>query len=351
MAKTYKNIYPRVYSFDALYQAYLRARADKRHRGEVLRFADRLEENLIQLQNELVWGTYHTGEYRTFYVHEPKKRLVAALPYRDRVVQHSLVAAIEPVWERMFIADSYACRVGKGTHAGANRAQAFLRRALRQHGCAICLKGDIHQYFPSIDHCVLKKLIRKRIACPETLWLCDEIIDSSSKMSGTPGRGIPIGNLTSQLFANIYLHELDLFVKHELREPHYMRYMDDFIVVGDDKAHLHRVRREIADFLEASLRLHLNGKTQVFDIKHAGLDFLGYRIWPTHRLLRKSSIRRMRRKLKAMRRKYCAGVIDRAQIDATVHSWVAHAMHADTYRLRARLFGGFVLPARRPVRF
>jgi RNA-directed DNA polymerase len=344
MAKTYKNIFPKIFDFEALHQAHLRARLGKRYRAEVLRFSQRLEENLIQLQNELIWKTYRTGEYRTFYVHEPKRRLVAALPYRDRIVQHSLVAQIEPIWEKLFIFDSYACRIHKGTHSGADRAQEFLRENARRNKKTVCLKGDISQYFPNIDHQILKTLLRKRIACENTLWLCDEIIESSGKCSCTVGKGVPIGNLTSQLFANVYLHELDVFVKYALREPSYMRYMDDFLIVGNDKTHMHKLRRQISEFLDTQLRLKLNAKTQVFDIEHRGVDFLGYRIWPTHRLIRKNSIRRMRRKLKAMTAKYIAGEIEKKKIDETVRSWAAHAMHADTYRLRSKIFGQISLP-------
>ena len=145
MAKTYKNIYPAIYSFESLYEAYLRARKGKRYRSEVLRFAGHLEGNLIQLQNELIWKMYKTGRYREFYIYEPKLRLVAALPFRDRVIQHALVAAIEPIWESRFIFDSYACRVGKGTHAGADRAQYFLRREQQRSGRIYILKGDINK--------------------------------------------------------------------------------------------------------------------------------------------------------------------------------------------------------------
>lgn len=278
MAKTYKNIYPAIYSFESLYEAYLRARKGKRYRSEVLRFAGHLEGNLIQLQNELIWKMYKTGRYREFYIYEPKLRLVAALPFRDRVIQHALVAAIEPIWESRFIFDSYACRVGKGTHAGADRAQYFLRREQQRSGRIYILKGDINKYFASIDHTILKQLLRRRIACPDTLGLLDEIIDS------TPNPGIPIGNLTSQLFANIYLHELDKFVKYTLKEPSYMRYMDDFIVVHHDKAHLQRIRWVVEAFLESRLKLVTNDKTQAFPVAAKtgrALDFLGYKIWPT----------------------------------------------------------------------
>lgn len=338
MAKTYKNLYPKIYDFQNLHEAYLKARRGKRYKNDVLLFSAHLEENLVQIQNELIWHTYSTGRYRTFYVYEPKKRMIMALPFRDRVVHHAICNVIEPIWEARFIYDSYACRPGKGTHAGADRLTEFLRHHKRRFGRIYCLKADISKYFPSIDHSVLKNLLRKRIACPETLRLCDEIIDSTGIVVG-----IPIGNLTSQLFANIYLHELDEFVKYVLREPFYIRYMDDFIVLSGSKPQLHTVRREVENFLNCNLRLKLNNKTQIFPVESRGVDFLGYRVWPTHRLLRKSSTKRMRYKLKKFKALYTAGKIDPREIRASVVSWLGHCKHADTYQLRRKMLYGFAL--------
>lgn len=308
---------------------------------DVLGFERDLEGHLIDIQNQLAWGTYKTGPYHIFSVFEPKERCVAALPLKDRIVQHAIVAVIEPIWECRFIHDSYACRPGKGAHAGADRAQAFLRKVRREHGRACVLKGDIAKYFPSVAHPILKKLLRRRIVCEKTLRLLDEIIDSTATPGDPFPRGIPIGNLTSQLFANIYMHELDMFVKHELKEPCYLRYMDDFCVVGHDKAHLHRVRRDIEDFLWETLSLRTNGKTQVFPVNPGGrpLDFLGYRIWPTHRKLRKDSVRRMKRKLRSIQRRIAEGRPVRDNIEAVIASWEGHARHADTFNLRAKLLG------------
>jgi len=320
MSKTFKNLFPGLCSLESLHQAYKKASRLKRYRGEVLQFRQGLEHNLLQLQAELAAKTYCTGEYRTFCVHEPKSRLVAALPFRDRVVHHALCSVIEPIWERRFIVDSYACRAGKGMHAGADRTQAFLRQARRRWGRVYCLKGDIAKYFRNVDHGVLKTLVRKRIACPDTLWLCDEIIDSAKPLNNGKAKGIPIGNLTSQLFANIYLHELDSFVKQQLREPLYVRYMDDFVIIAGDKTQLHKDRITIAAFLEEHLSLELNSKTQVFPIKSRGIDFLGYRIWPTHRLLRNSTKRRIRRALKKFSTLYSREEISAQRVNASIQS-------------------------------
>ena len=330
MAKTYKNIFPQIYDFEALYRAYLKARRGKRDQAEVLRFERDLEGELIQLQNELIWDQYETGLYRVFEVHEPKRRIAAALPFRDRVVHHALVAALEPIWELRFIYHSYACRVGKGMHRGANQAQLWLRAVQRQHGRVYVLKADIASYFASIDHEIMLRLLAKRVACERTLALCAQVINSWSP-------GLPIGNLTSQLWANVYLHALDEHVKHELREHRYMRYMDDWIIVHHDKEHLHDRRRHLANWLHDELGLRLHHKTQVFPVAaHRGraLDFLGYRIWTTHRKLRKDSVRRMNRRLKRLQHQLAAGLIDWERINATVQSWVAHARHANSYQIR-----------------
>jgi retron-type reverse transcriptase len=326
-------------NFDSLHAAYLKARRGKRFETETLHFGANLEQELLDLLNELEISAYRTGNYRTFYIREPKLRQVAALPFRDRVVQHALVAAIEPSCEREFIYDSYACRVGKGTHTGANRLSDFLRRAHRKWQATYILKADISQYFPSIDHKILLSILHKRFACPRTLYLIEDIIHS---WNGETGRGLPIGNLTSQLFANLYLNELDRFIKQELCWKFYLRYMDDFILLGSNKSEVNQARYMIGIFLDEYLHLRLNHHTAVFS-EAQGIDFLGYRIWRTHRLLRKSSITRMKRKLRAFARNYTDGKIDLEKIQASINSWLGHAKHANTYNLRVKLFHDFKL--------
>ncbi|NLN18127.1 MAG: RNA-dependent DNA polymerase [Firmicutes bacterium] len=342
MAWTVKHLYPYVYDFESLYNAYLRARRCKRYRAEVLRFSARLEEELITLQNELIHHTFKPGRHREFWIHDPKTRLIMAPPFRDRVVHHALVAVIEPLFERKFITDSYACRVGKGTHAGADRVTEFLKLAQRQWKRVYCLKADVSQYFPSIHHGILKHLVRRTIACSSTLWLIDTIIDSTDDEGDPNPRGLPVGNLTSQLFANVYLNELDQFVKHTLRMRYYVRYMDDFVILHHDKRLLWDTKREIEGFLEDKLSLKLNHKTGVFPISQ-GIDFLGYRIWPTHRLLRKGSIKRARRGFKKLARDYAEAKIPLDRVKASIMSWLGHCQHANTYRIREKVLGELIL--------
>lgn len=340
--RTYDNLYPQIYDFGNLYEAYLKARRGHRYDPDVLVFSSNRESELIQLQNELIWKTYQTGQYRRFYVHDPKTRLVAALPFRDRVLHHALCNVIEPLFERKYIYDSYACRKGKGTHAGANRVTDFLRRASEIWDKPYCLKCDISQYFPSVRHSTLLAIIRRTIACEDTLWLIQEILSSWVDTNDPDPRGLPIGNLTSQLWANVYLDQLDHFVKEVLREPYYVRYMDDFVIIHGSKAELWQVKREIEGFLDSKLGLKLNGKTGIFPISH-GIDFLGYRIWPDHRLLRKRSTKRIKRALRHFQKLYAQGTIDFDRINATVQSWLGHATHADSFGFRKKLLEAFVL--------
>lgn len=335
--KTYGDLYPRICDFDNIHLAYLKARRNKRYKQEVLRFSSRLEENLIDIQNHLAWKTYQPSQYKYFTIYEPKQRLIAALPFRDRVVHHALCNLIEPIFERSMIHDSYACRRGQGVLSGVLRMSRFLRDASRRWERVYCLKADISKFFPSIDHAILKGIIRKKIACPDTLRLIDTIIDSTET-----DRGLPIGSLTSQLWANVYLNELDHFIKETLRVRYYIRYMDDFVLLNDDKRCLKAMLSDITDFLGGRLRLTLNAKTQIFPIRPRCIDFLGYRIWPEYRLLRKANVRRTRRKFKKLMRLYREGKIGLEDIRPAIASWIGHAKHADAWRLRCLTIGNLV---------
>lgn len=297
-----------------------------------MRFHYEYESNLINIHNHLINGTWETGRYRPFTLTEPVYRVGAALPFEDRVLHHAIMNVINPIFERSFIADTYACIAGRGTHAGADRAQYMMRRVNQNHGVIYVFKADISGYFYNVNHDILKRLIRKRIKCRATISVIEEIIDSTAE--GHNPKGIPLGNLTSQLFANIYLGLLDDYAKHTLRIKNYVRYMDDFVVIHHCKDYLHGIRREIEAFLLQELALTTNSKTQVFKIdKHRGLDFLGYRIWTTHRKLRKCSIKRVRKRLRKMQVAYAQGDMDIADIRQSVNSWIAHASHADAHTL------------------
>lgn len=336
MAKTFNNLYSDIYSFQNLFKAYLKARKNKRYHEEVLKFSANLEENLIQLQNDLIYKTYEPGRYREFYVYDPKTRLVMAAPFRDRVLHHAVCNIIEPIFDRTFIHHSYACRSGKGTHAGVKCTVDFLRGAVHKYGKVYCFKADISKYFPSINHDILRSIIRKKIRCKDTLWLIDTILDSTAANDEINPVGIPIGNLTSQLFANVYLNELDYYMKHKQRVKCYVRYMDDFVVLHHDKRYLHNLWRATEDFLCNSLALKMNHKTSIFPIEQ-GIDFLGYRIWPGRRLLRKANVKRIKRIAKKFAREYRKGNVSLSKIRAVMSSWLGHARQADVSNLRWRM--------------
>lgn len=307
------------------------ARKGKRYNNDVLRFTQHLERNLITIQNELIWKEFEVGEYDEFYVYEPKKRLIKSLPFKDRVVQHSLNNVINPLLDNRFIYDTYACRKAKGTHAGADRVTHFLRKTKRKWDKVYCLKADISKYFFNIDHDVMMRIYESKIKCKDTLWLLDKIIRSDGD-----GIGIPIGNLTSQLSANLYLNELDQFVKHRLRVKYYVRYMDDFIILHNSKECLWNLLAEVEEFLKYKLRLKLNRKTDIFPVKR-GVDFLGYRIWPTHRLLRKKSKKKIKRRMRKYEKEYIAGTLDIEKIQRSLAGWLGHAKFANTYNFRMDL--------------
>lgn len=323
--KRYSELYPKIYDFANLERAYKKARRCKRYRNEVLRYSENLEENLINLQNHLIWHTYRQGRYRTFYVYEPKKRLISALPFADRVAQHAINNILEPLIDRRFYFHSYACRKGKGMHKASETLTKWLYNLTFEGSPLYAIKGDIHHYFQSIDHDRLKSTVRRIIKDPETLGLLDLVIDSG----GEDGKGIPVGNLTSQLFANLYLDRLDKHVKETLRVRHYIRYMDDFVILAPDKAYLRDALRKIETFLALELGLQLNPKTTILNCKN-GVDFCGYRHFTDHKKVRKSSIRRMKRTIRG----YRTGKISEERFAKALQSWLGHIQHADAYLLR-----------------
>jgi len=331
--------FEKIYDFENILSAAYSCRKGKTTATTTLDFFDNLEENIVQIQNELMWDMYQASDYTHFYVFEPKRRLISAPAFKDRVVHRAIYNALEPLFDARYIYDSYACRRNKGAHKGANRAQGFIRKVDKSHGKAFALKADISRYFSSIDHYILTSIIDSKIACSRTKSLLGYIINSSP--TEIFGVGIPLGNLTSQLFANIYLHELDFFVKHTLKVRNYVRYMDDFVIIHHDKRQLQQWRIDIEGFLNKTLRLKTNSKTQVFPVARKNgraLDFLGYRIYSTHRLLRKSSVKRIKSKIKKYRALYARGEINREDIHQKIQSWCGHASHANTYNLKHFLF-------------
>jgi hypothetical protein len=288
---------------------------------------------------KLINKTYHTGKYKHFTIYEPKERKIAALPFEDRIVQHAICNIIEPLFEKSFIYDNYACRKGFGVIAGSLRTTKFRRAAVDsfKNQKIYCLKGDIRKYFYTINHSILKKFIRKRIRCIDSINLLEEIIDSSETLVG-----IPIGNLTSQIFANIYLNEFDHYIKDVLRIKYYIRYMDDFIILHSNKRYLKTILSNIEKYFKNELELELNSKTQIFLVNQRPIDFLGYIVFYDHRLLRKSNIKRTKRKFKKFQKLYSNYYIDLADIRPSIVSWLGHVKWGDSFQLVEKVLNSTV---------
>lgn len=344
------RLFDRLVSFENLLAAARAARRGKRMKPDVARFDFALERELFALRTELLMQTYRPGRYHTFTIREPKTRLISAAPYRDRVVHHALCRIIEPIFDRTFISDSYACRVGKGTHLAVD---TFSRHARRYR---YVLKCDIAKYFPSIDHDILVSLLERKIKDSRVLWLIRIIVAASNEQEFVcrhfegddlfspieRRRGIPIGNLTSQFFANVYLNGFDHFVKETLRCPAYLRYCDDFVLFGDDKRHLRGIKEVMGEYL-AQLRLTLHPrKCQMLPVG-IGVDFLGYRVFPTHRRLRATTAKRAIRRLREKARVCARGALSMERWRQSLASWLGHAQYADTYGLRRTVLDDLAL--------
>ncbi len=342
--KTHKNLYAQICSFENLILSARKAAASKRFRPHVLAFFHDFERNALQVLHELRTFSYQPGEYRAFFIHEPKKRLISAAPFCDRIVHHMLINVIGPLFERRFIFDSYANRAGKGTHAAIRRLQQFMRQA------NYVLKLDLRQYFPSIDHEILKGEVRRVIADRETLWLIDKIIDGSNPQMETnwyfPGddlftpfqrrRGLPIGNLTSQFFANVYLNPFDHFAKENLRCRFYARYVDDAVILADSPSYLQSLLPPLQAYLnEFRLRLYRE-KCQIRPVQR-GQRFLGQIVFPAHRLLARENVRRCARRMRRLIRLYQLKKTSLLEIRQSLMSWLGHARQANTWALRCAL--------------
>jgi RNA-directed DNA polymerase len=347
MPKRHDDLFRRIANFGAIRAAARSAVCGKRKKPGASAFFANLERELLRLERELQDGTYRPGRYVEIKVRDPKERIVSAAPFRDRVVHHALCAVIGPLFERGFIGNTFANRVGKGTHRAVAAYEAYRDRH------AHVLRCDLYRYFPSIDHAILKAEFRRRIACAGTLALMDAIVDGSNAQEPVdlhfPGddlfephrrrRGLPIGNLTSQFFANLYLDGFDHFVTEVLRAP-YVRYVTDFALFHDDAAVLAQWRARIDLYLEGHrVRLHPRKTFILATAEPAG--FLGFVLMPGgRRQLPEDNVARFRNRLHGLRDRWRAGAVTRAEVEAKVGAWIAHAKNVDTWRLRRAVFGG-----------
>ncbi|MEG0873480.1 MAG: RNA-directed DNA polymerase [Clostridia bacterium] len=329
-----KNVFLKSQSFELLYQAHLRAKKNKTNRNELISFEINLENNLINLLNNIKKGTYHLGKYTTFIIYEPKRREIMSLPYKDRIIHQWYVEEfIKPYIVPKLITDTFACITDRGTHKAIDKVQEYMKTFYRNNGDFWILKCDIKKFFYSIDKNILFEILKKYISDKKLLDFTRLIIFEKQSASK---KGIPIGNYTSQFFANIYLNELDQFAKHNLHLKYYVRYMDDFIIILKSKEECKKIKKEIELFLHENLELELNHKSHYYPHKF-GLDFCGYRIFTTHRLLRTNSKKKIKRKVSSLNKMYRNNSLDFKRAMFSINSWIGHSSHANTYTLRKKI--------------
>ena len=356
-----------IISFDNLLEADRNASKNKRYRDENLKFAAHREEELININNKLTYfpkdgvpgnpleSSYHVGKYRMKKIYEPKPRIIMALQYPDRVVQWAFYQKLNPLFDRQYITHSYGCRNGKGTTAARAQLQTWLRKASRSAKKWYVLKLDIAKYFYRVDHEILMKILAKHIKDELILRDLYNLINCEDTTFGLPegvqpelcdqddwiyNRGMPIGNLTSQMFANIYLNELDQFCKHSLHIRYYIRYMDDIIILWPDKEELHGIRNEIERFLKESLHLELNNKTCIRPA-HLPVTFVGAQITAKRIRMRKSTRFRMFRRMKFVRGMFEAGRITFEKVNNTMQSYFGLIEHFTAGNLLRKIIDEF----------
>ncbi len=338
-------MYTKLCSFRNLELAFRKARRNKRHKRSVQEFELNLERNLLQLKRELETFTYKPRKLKRFVIRDPKTRVISSSHFRDRVVHHALINVIQPIFEKRFIFDSHANQLKKGSSKALERFDLFKRR-VSENGRLVnkakdnnmvigyILKADIKHYFDDMDHEVLLEIIERRLVDENVIWLIKQILNNH--ITKYPGKGMPIGNLTSQFFANVYLNELDYFVKHNFRAKYYIRYADDFVVLGTSKEELKVFKEKINTFLKTiQLELHPD-KSKIYPLQK-GVKFLGYRVFYHHKLLRKSNMRKMDRRLKNFEYLYKRGEISSDHILRSLVSWMGYAQQANTHKLRGKL--------------
>ncbi|MBN1149286.1 MAG: RNA-directed DNA polymerase, partial [Anaerolineales bacterium] len=354
--KMSESLFTQLHSWESLWEAYGNAADGKRGREATAAFEYKLADNLLELQAQLAAKTYQPGPYYSFYIHEPKRRLISAAPFRDRVAHHALCALTTPCFERRFIADSYANRPGKGTHRALDRAQGFARRF------AYFLPCDVVQFFPSVDHQLLNETLRAMLPDDSLDWMIERILNSGQGVlaeeyrmvyfpqddpeasgqglfAALRPRGLPIGNLTSQWWANCYLNPFDHFAKRQLGCRGYLRYVDDFLLFSDSKAQLWEWRAAIIERM-ARLRLSIHAERAYPRPVTEGIPFLGFVVYPEHRRLKRRKGLAYRRKLRGM----LANAPDE-RLRASLRGWINHVRYADTYGLRRAVLAEFDLLA------
>lgn len=333
MPKTIRNIYDDAVSFEKLLKSYKKARRGKREKKEVILFELNLESEILRLEKELKLGKYKPGSYKSFKVYEPKERVIMAASYRDRVVHQWYVENfIETYFVPQFIETSYAGIKGRGMHKASKDVQRAMRIAKNKWNEYYILKMDVTKYFQNIDKRILWDIIKRKIKDKKLLWLTKVILMSTEGMTG-----LPLGNYTSQMFANIYLNELDQYAKHILKCKYYFRYMDDVIIICENKTIAQNNLKMLSRYVKANLKLTFNSKTKIFK-NTQGVNFCGYKINEYRLKIRNQSKYRMKRKLKLYTKQLKSGKITLPEIRRSIAGWTGYVKHADTFNLMKSMF-------------
>jgi len=342
--KVYKKLFNKICDLENLFLAWEEFKIGKSRKPDVLEFENKLEPNIFQLQRDLMSKKYKHGPCSDFYIFDPKRRHIHKASVRDRVLHHAIYNILSSVFEPTFISHSFSCRIGKGNIKGIITVENIIRKVSRNYTrqCHI-LKCDIKKFFDSIDHSILKIILKRKIKDRDTLWLLEEIIESfaSGQSNLFDKKGVPIGNLTSQLFANTYMNEFDQFIKKGLKVEHYARYTDDFVIIAKDREYLAKLIGSIQKFLKEKLELELHpDKVEIFRCNQ-GIDFLGFVMFPHHKLVRKRTVKRMLRKLKETAEKFQKGLISEKKAKASLNSYLGLLTHANAKKLSEEIINKY----------
>ena len=323
--KTWSNLWQPFVSEENFNLAYLSAKKGKARQKQVQRFETNATEQIAKTRQSVINGTFHTSKYQSKTIFEPKKRIIYILPFNpDRIVHHAIVNVLKPYYERYFIADSYACLDGRGQQAAVQRCMELIRRN------KYCMEGDIHHFYPSISHDLLFEQYKAKIRDTKFLPILEDNIYSFGG-----GKNTPIGNLTSIWHGNFFLTELDIFCKQELKIRDYIRYCDNFWLGGNDKSYLHECRKRIEEFLWEKKRLEYS-KANVFNVKQ-GIDCLGYRLFDNYILVRKRTVKRMKKKIAALPDRFEAGELTVDELRSILDSIAGWLSHANAYHLAQKM--------------
>jgi retron-type reverse transcriptase len=327
--KRHGHLFEALCDYAHLYRSFLKAFCGSGKTAEASRFCFHLETELLLLRKEITEETYRPAPYRYFTIYDPKERIISVARFRDRVAHHAVVGVLEPLFDSSFIHDSYATRKGKGSHRAVRRAQDFLIRY------PFYLKIDVDKYFDNIDHRILLRLIGKKVKDSRFLCLLERVIMNSDISRGLmEGKGLPIGNLTSQFFANVYLNSLDHYIKDALGEKGYVRYMDDMVFFSDSRDHLKRVLKDVEGYLADHLRLRLKDRATIVNSRLHGLPFLGYRVFPDLIRVKRENLQRVKKKLSKRQTEFENGSISEEELSMSVRSWFEYIGFADSLSFR-----------------